>query len=314
MAVYTKIEKSEMEEIVSRYGIGTLVEYSGITKGIMNSNYLIKTEKGKYILRILEMERDIEEEKKELKFLEYLGENSIPCPGVLMTEAGEDYIMLKGKMASLFTFLNGKEVLDVNEEIIEKFGKLLGKMHFLSENMKLDRDEKIELEYLYNSISKDENKLKDILAENYAGIMQKLENVKKCDFSKLPFGIIHNDIFPDNVFTENGEITGVIDFNDAMSAPFVHDIAIVLNFWIYNKFGVYSQNLVNSFFKGYRTVRNLKKEEIEMLPLAMDKAALTFVFLRIKKFNFHDGDAEREFKDYRDLLPMVFENKNIEFC
>ena len=279
----------------------------------MNSNYLVKTEKGKYIFRILEMERDIEEEKKELKYLEYLGENGIPCPGVVLTQNGEDYIMLKGKMASMFTFLNGKEVLDVNEKIIEEFGTVLGKMHKLSENMKLERDEKIEMDYLFESISKDEIKLKEILAENYSGVMEKLKEIRITDFSKLPNGIIHNDIFTDNVFTENGIITGVIDFYDAMTQPFIHDIAIVLNFWIYNKFREYKENLVKSFFSGYSKIRELKKEEKELLPIAMDKAALTFVFLRIKKFNFHEGNAEREFKDYRDLLPMVFENKNIMF-
>ncbi len=313
MAVYTKLEKAEMEEIAALYGLGSLIGYEGITKGIMNSNYLVKTEKGKYIFRILEMERDIEEEKKELKYLEYLGENGIPCPGVVLTQNGEDYIMLKGKMASMFTFLNGKEVLDVNEKIIEEFGTVLGKMHKLSENMKLERDEKIEMDYLFESISKDEIKLKEILAENYSGVMEKLKEIRITDFSKLPNGIIHNDIFPDNVFTENGIITGVIDFNDAMTQPFIHDIAIVLNFWIYNKFGEYKENLVKSFFSGYSKIRELKKEEKEILPIAMDKAALTFVFLRIKKFNFHEGNAEREFKDYRDLLPMVFENKNIMF-
>ena len=76
--------KAEMEEIAALYGLGSVIGYEGITKGIMNSNYLVKTEKGKYIFRILEMERDIEEEKKELKYLEYLGENGIPCPGVVL--------------------------------------------------------------------------------------------------------------------------------------------------------------------------------------------------------------------------------------
>ena len=313
MAVYTKLEKAEMEEIAALYGLGSLIGYEGITKGIMNSNYLVKTEKGKYIFRILEMERDIEEEKKELKYLEYLGENGIPCPGVVLTQNGEDYIMLKGKMASMFTFLNGKEVLDVNEKIIEEFGTVLGKMHKLSENMKLERDEKIEMDYLFESISKDEIKLKEILAENYSGVMEKLKEIRITDFSKLPNGIIHNDIFPDNVFTDGNEITGLIDFNDAMTGEFLYDIAIIINFWVHNNFKKYELNLIKSFLKGYEENRTLTDEEKRLLPYSLEKAALTFLFLRIKKFYYHDNDSsEREFKDFRDLLPMVFDEKNIK--
>lgn len=313
MAVYTKLEESEMREVINLYEVGSLISFTGITKGIMNSNYLVNTESGKYILRIIEMDREIEEEQKELKFLEYISSHNIPCPGVVITKKGEDYIFIKGKMASLFTFLEGKEVLDINSEILYKIGKILAKMHNLSTGMNLTRNEKIELEYLYEFIASDEKKLKRILAENYEGVNEKLKKVRDTDFSILPQGIIHNDIFPDNVFVKDGDITGLIDFNDAMTAPFLHDISIVLNFWIYCKHGSYIKELCNSFFKGYEEIRKLTCEEKKCLPVSLDKAALTFVFLRIKKFNFHDGEAEREFKDYRDLLPMVFENKNIEF-
>ena len=164
MAVYTKLEESEMREVINLYEVGNLVSFTGITKGIMNSNYLIKTDSGKYILRIIEMDREIEEEQKELKFLEYISSHNIPCPGVVITKKGEDYIFIKGKMASLFTFLEGKEVLDINSEILYKFGKILAKMHNLSNGMNLTRNEKIELEYLYDFIAADDKKLKDILA------------------------------------------------------------------------------------------------------------------------------------------------------
>jgi homoserine kinase type II len=313
MAVYTKLEESEMRKVIELYEVGDLKGFTGITKGIMNSNYLVTTDSGKYILRILEMDRDTEEEQKELHFLEYLSSNNIPCPGVVLTKKSEDYIFIKGKMASLFTFLEGKEVLDINSEILYKIGGILAKMHNLSEGMNLTRNEKIELEYLYEFISKDEIRLKEILAENYSGVSDKLKNIRETDFSNLPSGIIHNDIFPDNVFVKDGKITGLIDFNDAMTAPFIHDVSIVMNFWIYGKFGSYKKELCESFLKGYEEVRGLTEEEKSYLPISLDKAALTFVFLRIKKFNYHDGEAEREFKDYRDLLPMVFENKNIEF-
>lgn len=313
MAVYTKLDREQVEEIVNKYDIGTLEKYNGINKGIMNSNYLLETDKAKYILRILEGDRDLETEKKELEFLEYLSENGIPCPEVLINKKNEDYILINGKMASIFAFLKGSEVLDVNSSILYKFGKILAKMHKLSKGMILERKEKIEMKHLFSFISSDKKKLKKLLAENYDIITEKYKKLKERDFISLPSGIIHNDIFPDNVFTLDGEITGVIDFNDSITGNFLHDIAIVINFWIYNKKSYYDEELIENFLKGYTEVRDLTEEEKELLPLALDEAVLTFIFLRIKKFDFHVGeDANREFKDFRDLIPMAKADKKIK--
>lgn len=311
MAVYTVLTESEIGEIINQYNVGKMVKYNGISKGIMNSNYLIETENNKYILRILEGDRVIEEEKKELKYLEHLSINGIPCPSVIINKEGKDFVMVQNKMASLFSFLNGKEVLMPNEKTLNDVGKIIAKMHNLSKGLKLSRDEGIDLGYLYKCVIKNREKLKTILDKDYDAIEEKVQNAFNAKFSELPSGIIHNDIFPDNVFIDNGNISGIIDFNDAVTGPFIHDIAIVLNFWIFNNYKEYSQNLTNAFLTGYNEVRNLEEKELELLPAALDKAALTFLFLRLKKFYFDEGDAEREFKDYKDLLPLVFANKDI---
>jgi len=313
MAVYTKLDKKQIEKIIEDYNLGKLTEYQGITKGIMNTNYLLKTTNGKYILRILEGKRDLKFEKEELKFLSFLNDNDIPCPNVLRNKKGEDYFFVENKMSAIFSFLEGKEVETITEKILYEFGEMLAKMHNLSKNKILIRNEKIELNYLLNELLVDEKKLKGILKENYEIIMNKINKVKTMDMEKLPKGIIHNDIFPDNVFSKNGEISGIIDFNDAMTDVFIHDIAIVLNFWIYNNFGEYKKIYVNAFLEGYQSVRKLEKIEKENLNLSLDRAGLTFLFLRIFKFNFSKiENEEREFKDYRDLLPLVLSKKDIK--
>lgn len=314
MAVYTVLNFEQAEEIVKKYNIGELTDLKGISKGIMNSNYYIFTDKGKYVMRILEGQRNIEEEKKELKYLEHLCKNGIMCPEVLLTSDGEDHIMFKGKMVSIFGFLEGEEVKNITNDMIEEFGEILAKMHNLSVGRKLKREEGIELGFLYGSVSKDLEKLKSVLGEYYSVVDEKLKKVTSVNFTVLPSGIIHNDIFPDNVFTKNGKITGIIDFNDAISAAFLHDIAIVLNFWIFNVFKQYKKDTVDAFFRGYEKNRKITSDEKKALPDALDKVALTFLFLRIKKFNFDAGEGvQREFKDFRDLLPMVMADKNIIF-
>lgn len=313
MAVYTELNKEEIEILLNNYSIGKLEKFKGISKGIMNTNYFIYTNKNKYILRILEGNRLVEEEEKELNFLSYLSENNIPCPQVIKTNNNENYIFVKDKMTSIFSFLNGTEVNEVNEDILYKTGSILSKMHNLSEGMKIKREEKIELNFLFSSLISKPKKLKEVLKEDHDKIIQKYEKVKEIDFSSLPNGIIHNDIFPDNVFTNGQDITGLIDFNDAMTGEFLYDIAIIINFWIHNNFKNYEINLIKAFLKGYEENRVLTEEEKKLLPYSLEKAALTFLFLRIKKFYYHDNDSsEREFKDFRDLLPMVFDDKNIE--
>lgn len=310
MAVYTELNKDEIEKIISLYSIGELVEYKGIAKGIMNTNYLIITTKDKYILRILEGDRELTDEIRELEYLEYISSKGIPCPTVLHSKKCESYLMRDDKMMSIFSFLEGSEVKNINEEILFKFGRILGEMHNCSKEMQLNRKEKIELEYLYEGISKDRDKLKEILGNDFEEIDAKYREIKEYDFSKLPSGIIHNDIFPDNVFVKDDYVSGVIDFNDALSGPFLYDIAIVLNFWIYGDRGCYDSLLVESFIKGYEEIRHLGSCEKEALPMALDKMALTFISLRLKKFQFFEGESDnREFKDYRNLLPLLREDK-----
>ncbi|BDU50870.1 homoserine kinase [Haliovirga abyssi] len=314
MAVYTKLTENDIDEIGDMYNLGKILDYKGIEKGIMNSNYLLETQNSKYIFRILEGNRDINNEIDELKYLEHLSKNGIPCPNVLRTKLNMDYIIIKGKMGVLFSFLEGSEVEVVNKKLLNEFGEILGKMHNLSVGKIIHRNEKIEMDYLYEILIKDEKKLKNLLNSDYNiinkkynDIKQKIENI----YDKLPKGVNHNDIFPDNVFVKDGKISGVIDFNDALSDVFLNDISIVINFWIYNKLKKYDLEYINSFLEGYQKERKLTKLEKISLPIFLEKTALTFVFLRIRKFNFHDVEGEREFKDYRDLLPMVFENKNI---
>ncbi|MGM0508215.1 MAG: homoserine kinase [Fusobacteriota bacterium] len=310
MAVYTKLKKNEIEKIIKDYDLGKLEEYIGIKKGIMNTNYLIKTNKDKYILRILEGDVDETYERKELEYLSFLNQNGIPCPNVLNDLFGRNHFYIKDKMAAVFSFLEGSEATDIDENLLYEFGKLLAKMHILSEDKILKRTEKIEMNYLYNIIIKDKNKLKNILNENYGPIMEKVKEVKKLEDLDLPNGIIHNDIFPDNIFVdENNNISGIIDFNDAMTENFIHDIAIVFNFWIFSKYGEYKKECVDSFLKGYEKIRKLKEIERKTFHLSLDRAALTFLFLRIEKFHYNSENSDMEFKDYRDLLPVVFAKK-----
>lgn len=306
MAVYTKLSEEHIKDILKDYSFEEVYKIAEISEGILNTNYFIEGDKGKFIFRILEGKRDYKEEVKELEFLEYLNSNGFPCPVAIKNNSGDNYTFIDGKMASVFTFINGEKVNSINENNLKEIGEKLGRMHNLLKERDIKRNRKIDMEYFYDIISKAD--LKGILKENYDFVMGYYERAAKVDYSKLPFGIIHNDIFPDNVFMKDGEISGIIDFNDCLRGPLILDLAIIISFWIRNRgFSLEKEKqLTKVFLEAYETQRNISEEEMELMDEALIRIALTFIFLRVNKFHVEDNSGiNMEVKDYNDLLPLL---------
>lgn len=309
MAVYTKLTAEHKDNIRILYNLGKDADFIEISEGILNTNYLIKDKNKKYVFRLLEGERNIDEELKELDFLNFLNKNNILCPHAFINNSGENHMFIQGKMGCLFDFIHGDKVTEIDENVLKKIGFTLGKLHNLSKGRSIERTRKIDLDYFHKKISKVD--LKTILKEDHDLIMGRYNKVKKVDFSNLPKGIVHNDIFPDNVFM--GEKLSLIDFNDCIKAPFVIDLAIVINFWIkikeFNKDK--ENNLIKIFLDSYEEERKLLPEEKKLLKKMVLKMALTFIFLRINKFYIEDNsDTNMEIKSYKDLLILLEEETN----
>ena len=306
MAVYTKLSDDYIKNILKNYSFKKVDRIEEISEGILNTNYFIEGDKGKFIFRILEGERDYTEEVKELEFLEYLNLNGFPCPTAIKNDSGDNYTFIDGKMTSVFTFIEGEKVKSINENNMKEIGQKLGKMHTLLKDRDIKRNRKIDMQYFYDIISKAD--LREILKDDYDFIMKYYERASKIDYSNLPFGIIHNDIFPDNVFMQNGEISGIIDFNDCLRGPLILDLAIVISFWIRNRgFSEEVENqLTEVFLNAYETERKITEEEKKLMDEALIRIALTFIFLRVNKFHVEDNSSvNMEFKNYKDLLPLL---------
>ena len=306
MAVYTKLSNEQIEDIFKGYSLDKIERIAEIPEGILNTNYLVEGDNRKYIFRILEGERDYREEMKELEFLKYMNSRGFPCPVAIDNINGENYTFIEGKMASVFTFIDGEKVEFIDGDSVREIGRKLGLMHNLLRNREIRRSRKIDMDYFYNIISKAD--LRGILEENYDLVMKFYRRAVSADYSGLPQGIIHNDIFPDNVFMEGGEISGVIDFNDCLRGPLILDLAIVINFWIRNR-GLSKEEegkLTDELLGAYERERKLLEEEKALLDEAIIRVALTFIFLRVNKFHVEDNSSvNMEFKDYKDLLPLL---------
>ena len=306
MAVYTNLTNEHKKDIRTLYNLGENADFIEISEGILNTNYLIEDRDKKYVFRLLEGKRNIDEELKELEFLNFLNENDISCPRVFVNNSGKNHMFIQEKMGCLFDFIHGEKVGEVDENVLKKIGSTLGKLHNLSKGRSIERTRKIDLDFFYEKISKID--LKSVLKDDYNLIMKRYREVKKVDFSSLPKGIVHNDIFPDNVFT--GEKLSLIDFNDCMNAPLIIDLAIVINFWI--KIKEFSKDKENKFIKlflsSYEGERKLLLEEKKLLKKMVLKMALTFIFLRINKSYVEDNRGKNmEEKTYKELLILLEE-------
>ncbi|UUV18388.1 homoserine kinase [Fusobacteria bacterium ZRK30] len=306
MAVYTNLTNEHKKDIRALYNLGENADFIEISEGILNTNYLIKDRDKKYVFRLLEGKRNIGEELKELDFLNFLNENDVSCPQVFVNNSGENHMFIQEKMGCLFDFIHGNKVKEVDEDVLEKIGSTLGKLHNLSKGRSIERKRKIDLDFFYEKISKID--LKFVLKGDYDLIMGRYKEVKEVDFSRLPKGIVHNDIFPDNVFM--GEKLSLIDFNDCMNAPLIIDLAIVINFWIKIKEFPKDKekNLIKIFLYSYECERKLLPEEKKILRKMVLKMALTFIFLRINKSYVEDNRGKNmEVKTYKELLILLEE-------
>lgn len=302
MAVYTDLKKEDIELILNEYGLN-LISYSRIKTGILNTNYAIITNFGKFIMRIFEGEREKIEEKEELDFLEKI-KNIIPCTVPIKNRKDSNYVIFQNKMVAIFKCLEGEKVKEIDENILRNIGQVLGKLHQFSENKKINRRSRVSLKENFKKVKFDE--LFDFDGNK---LIEKYKEVEKIEFESLPTGIIHSDIFPDNVLTKDGKITGVLDFNECQTSYLIYDIVIVINFWIkINKFPKdREEKFIKEFLEEYEKYRKLNTLEKKMLKIAEIKVALTFILLRIVQ---NQANKNREIfienKSYIELMPLIY--------
>ena len=303
MAVYTVLNIKDITTILTKYNLIPL-HYEGIKDGILNTNYLIFTAKGKFVLRVLEGHRSYEAEKEELDFLLELNDIS-PCSLPCSTKDGKVLIEYNGKMMTLFYFIEGEKLTEINEHFLSQIGIILGKMHLFSKNKILNRKTRIDEKYYFSKIDMTKVPIAEDEKKNLLSLYKKVSMI---DFSSLPCGVIHNDIFPDNILIKDGFISGIIDFNDSSYAPFIFDLGIVINYWIRIKnFSPETEKkYIEVFLTSYESIRKLSTIEKSLLDMGILKMALAFIFLRINKFSVEDNqNILIEDKTYYELLPLL---------
>lgn len=306
MAVFTTLTKSEIEHFISSYSIGELISFEGILQGIDNTNYKIETTKDKYILTIFENRIDPNDLPFFLNFMGHLNLNGIICPTLLASlpeshtdskaiqkmdslridnvNSGNDELsifMLHSKPAALFSFLDGRNLTanDITPALCQELGIFLAKMHVAGQKFYMTRE---------NSMSFDawEERLHRVgrLANSYLKILQTLKSKWP---ENLPSGVIHADLFPDNIFIKDNHIYGVIDFYFSCTDFLVYDLAIVMNAWCFEH-QEFSYQKWLSLLEGYQSIRPLTQGEKDSYQIICQGAVLRFLSSRLHDFTFHD--------------------------
>ena len=307
MGVFTNLFQDEIKFIEEKYKI-KILKIKNIDNGILNSNFYIETKNKKYILRIYEANRIVDEEKQELILLDKIA-GFIPVSKAIKNIDNEYISIFTNKKFALFEYINGNSITKIDTHIVREIAMYLGKLHSFSKEISFEeynRKTRIDFNFYYNEIKKSEINFR------FKNELLNLANeINDFDFSTLPSGIIHGDIFPDNVLLdEYNNIKVIFDFNESYYAPFIFDIAIVINFWIkINDFDFFTENnLIRDFLNYYSKYRKITKEELKSLDIACKKIALTFIFLRIYKEkieNSYQKAISIEEKSYLDLIKLI---------
>ena len=307
MGVFTNLFQDEIKFIEEKYKI-KILKIKNIDNGILNSNFYIETKNKKYILRIYEANRIVDEEKQELILLDKIA-GFIPVSKAIKNIDNEYISIFTNKKFALFEYINGNSITKIDTHIVREIAMYLGKLHSFSKEISFEEyniKTRIDFNFYYNEIKKSEINFR------FKNELLNLANeINDFDFSTLPSGIIHGDIFPDNVLLdEYNNIKVIFDFNESYYAPFIFDIAIVINFWIkINDFDFFTENnLIRDFLNYYSKYRKITKEELKSLDIACKKIALTFIFLRIYKKkieNSYQKAISIQKKSYLDLIKLI---------
>jgi homoserine kinase type II len=297
MAVYTEVSDEELTEFLARYDIGSLVSFKGIAEGVENSNYLLTTEKGPFFLTLYEKRVRPGDLPFFLGLMDHLAARSIPCPIPLRDRSGESLQLLAGRPAALIEFLRGYSVRRPRVEHCARLGEALARFHLGGSTFPQRRDNALALqgwEKLVAATSSRADELNAGLAGEIAGEFAFLQGRWP---TELPAGIIHADLFPDNVLFLGDEISGLIDFYFACNDLFAYDIAICLNAWCFEQPNTINVTKARALLRGYGGQRPLSEAEIQALPILARGAALRFLLTRLYDWFHTDGNALVKPKD-----------------
>ncbi len=281
MAVHTRLSKKDIIDILNVYKIGSLQDFSGIQDGIENTNYKIKTTKNNFILTIFEERVN----KKNLPFFLDLmlncSKKKISCPEPILDANGKLINNFKQKKIAIFSFLNGKSKKSWSETNCFDIGETLGQFHSVNKSLKKKITNEFSLDFWKRIFKKmRRSKLDSVIPGVHKFLKTELEIINLNWPKNLPKGVIHADLFPDNVFFKEKKISGILDFYFSCQDFLIYDLAVTINAWCF-KNGKFNNSFFNQIIKGYQSRRILTNKEKKKFNIILRGASLRFLLTRL---------------------------------
>lgn len=281
MAVYTDVSDAELSAFVDRYDIGRLLSAKGIAEGVENSNFLLQTERGFFILTLYEKRVNEADLPFFIGLMEHLAARGITCPEPVRDREGQALQRLAGRPAAVVTFLSGMSVNRPGVGHCAELGRALARFHAAGADFTLRRANALSLDGWRPLIDQSRDRADSVspgLAARIADDFARLEEAWPRD---LPGGVIHADLFPNNVFFLGERLSGLIDFYFACNDALAYDLAICLNAWCFETDGSFNITKGQALIGSYEAVRPLTPAEVEALPVLARGAGLRFLLTRL---------------------------------
>ena len=281
MAVYTDVSAEDLSGFLAGYDLGELRAYKGIAEGVENSNFLVHTSSGYFILTLYEKRVAAADLPFFLGLMEHLADRGLTCPQPVKNRRGEVLGTLAGRPAAIVTFLDGMWIRRPSAAHCAAVGEALARLHLAGRDFPMRRGNALSRNgwrMLYENCRSRADLVQPGLKDFLATELDYLERTWPHD---LPEGVIHADLFPDNVFFLGGQLSGLIDFYFACTDTFAYDVAISLNAWCFETDHSYNVTKGRALLNGYTRTRMLSDAELGALPLLARGAALRFLLTRL---------------------------------
>ncbi len=312
MAVYTDVSFDDLEAVLGGYDIGVPLSFKGIAEGVENSNFFLQTDRGSFFLTLYEKRVHESDLPFFLGLMEHLAARGIACPKPIRRKDGAQWTHVNGRPAALVTFLNGLSLRRPDVGHCASAGDALAKLHSAGVDFPIRRSNTLSVDGWRELVDRTasgadsiESGLRELIQSSHRDLLAGWP-------AALPAGVIHADLFPDNVLFMNAQVSGLIDFYFACHDAFAYDLAIMLNAWCFESDGGYNITKGKGLISAYRRRRELTHAEIAALPMLAAGAALRFLLTRLYDRLNHDPLALVRPKDPREFIRRLRFHRSVK--
>lgn len=308
MSVYTSVSQAQLDELLSRYSLGEVREFKGIETGIENTNYLLKTVKGNYVLTLFEHHNQ-DEVTDFIALALHLGKHKLNVPAPVLDNSGQSLHQVANKPAIICPFLSGEHIFNPDEQDCYAIGVAMAEFHLVAQSLPCTREDvrhfnwwQTEGARLTSYLEKESQQVFKREIDTQAKYQEQLK--------PLPSGWIHGDMFHDNALMikdgKHTKVGAILDLYNGCKGVFIYDLAIIANDWCVDEQDNFKQANLSALFRGYQSLRQLEPEEVQIWSIMLQAAALRFWLSRLltQEHQQLHPDANAITKD-----PVVFQNK-----